>query len=56
MKNKVFEVVRLLDGNLATILEVDSNSYKVEIVDKKGKTKEITKVKDEDIKEVIVSK
>lgn len=56
MKEKIFNVVRLLNGDLATILEVNKNSYKVEIVDEKGKSKGFKTIKEEDIKEVIVSK
>lgn len=56
MKRKVFDVVKLVDENMATILEVELNTYKVEIVDKKGKTKEIKEIKEEDIKDVIIAK
>ena len=38
MKLKVFEVVELLDGNKATILENNRNIYKAEIVNKYGES------------------
>lgn len=38
MKLKVFEVVELLDGNKATILENNKNRYKAEIVNKYGES------------------
>ena len=56
MKRKVFEVVKLVDGNMATILEVEQNTYKVEIVCKNGKRKEVTEIKENDIDEVIIAK
>lgn len=45
MKLKVFEVVELLDGNKATILENNKNRYKAEIVNKYGEMSEIMEKK-----------
>lgn len=56
MKRKVFDVIKLVDGNMATILEVDKDTYKAEIVNKRGKSQGIKNIKEEDIKEVIISK
>ena len=56
MKRKVFEVVKLTDGNLATIIGIEKDSYKVEIVNKNGKRKEITEISENDIDKVIISK
>lgn len=39
MKIKIFDVVELNNGNKATIIEINKNRYKVEIVDKHGKSK-----------------
>ena len=56
MKNKIFEVVELYDGNRATILDICQNNYKAEIVNKYGiKIGEKT-ITDKDIKKIIYSK
>ena len=56
MKRKVFEVVKIKSGDMATIIVVDKDSYKVEIVGKNGKIKEITEINENDIDKVIVTK
>lgn len=56
MKRKVFEVVELKSGEMATIIGIDKNNYKVEIVTKNGKRKEITDINEEDIEKVIIAK
>lgn len=56
MKRKVFEVVKLKSGDMATIIGIDKDSYKVEVVNKNGKRKEITEISENDIDEVIISK
>ena len=55
MKRKVFEVVKLKSGDMATIIGIDKDSYK-EIVNKNGKRKDITEISENDIDEVIISK
>lgn len=56
MKRKIFEVVKLKNEDMATILEVDKDSYKVEVVGKDGKIKQITEINEDDIDEVIIAK
>ena len=54
MKLKVFDVVKLKNGNKATIKEVlSSNFYKVEIVDKYGNTIENRNISKKEIKSEI---
>ncbi len=55
MKRKVFEVFKLKNGDMATIIGTDKD-YKVEIVGKNGKRKEITEINENDIDKVIVTK
>lgn len=56
MKRKIFEVVKLTDGKLATIIGINKNTYKVEIVNEKGKRTEIKNINEDDINEIIVAK
>ena len=56
MKRKVFEVIKLKNEDMATIIGIDKDSNKVEIVGKNGKRKEITEISENDIDEVIISK
>lgn len=56
MKRKVFEVVKIKSGDMALIIRIDKISYKVEIVNKNAKRKEMTKINENDIDEVIVIK
>ena len=55
-EKKVFEVIKLKSGDMATIIGIDKDSYKVEIVNKNGKRKDITEISENDIDEVIISK
>ncbi len=56
MKRKLFEVVKLKNDDIATIIEIDKDSYKVEIINKNAKIKQITESIEEDIDEVIIEK
>ena len=56
MKAKLFEVVELNNGNLATILEVNKDLYRAEIIDKKGNSLGIQNISNVDIKEIIYNK
>lgn len=57
MKIKIFDVVKLSNGNKATILEKsDKDIYKAEIVNAEGKTEGITQIRETDITEVVFSK
>lgn len=56
MKRKIFDVVKLITGNMATILQIDGNSYKVEVVDKDGKIQGIEIIEEDEIQETIISK
>ncbi len=56
MKIKIFDVVELNSGNKATIIEINKNGYKAEIVDNNGKSKGILQIEEKDIKKVIFSK
>lgn len=56
MQRKIFEVVKLVDGSLATIIGINEESYKVEVVDKSGKRKQITEINENDIQDVIIKK
>ena len=56
MKRKVFDVVKLVDGNMATILEVYKDTYKIEKVNNKGESQGIIEISENDIDEIIISK
>lgn len=57
MKYKVFDVVELLNGNKATILEnSENNRYKVEIVDERGVKLETKEIDETEIKKSIITK
>ena len=56
MKLKRFEVVELLNGNKATILDTNNNQYYAEIVNDKGITIDNRNITEEEIKRVLVSK
>ncbi len=56
MKYKVFDVVELNNNNLATILDKENNTYKVEEIDNNGKMQKITKITDDDIRKLRFSK
>ena len=53
MKIKVFDVVELNNGNKATILSIDEDVYKAEVVTSDGKSKGISNLEEKDIKEII---
>lgn len=56
MKLKRFEVVELVNGNKATILDINNNQYYAEVVNDKGITIDNRNITDEEIKRVLVSK
>ena len=56
MKLKRFEVVELVNGNKATILDTNNNQYYAEIVNDKGITLDNRNITEEEIKRVLVSK
>ncbi len=56
MKFKIFDVVEVNNGNKATILSVDNEQYKVEIVTNDGKSKGIVDLEEKDIKKLIFKK
>ena len=56
MKLKRFEVVELLNGNKATILDTNNNQYYAEIVNDKGITIDDRAITEDEIKKVLVYK
>ena len=56
MKLKRFEVVELVNGNKATILDINNNQYYAEVVNDKGITIDNRNITEEEIKRVLVSK
>lgn len=56
MKAKLFEVVRLESGNLATILEVNKDLYKAEVIDENGKSLGVKDITNSEIKEILYYK
>lgn len=56
MKLKRFEVVELVNGNKATILDTNNNEYYAEVVNDKGITIDNRNITEEEIKRVLVSK
>lgn len=56
MKLKRFEVVELLNGNKATILDTNNNQYYAEIVNNKGITIDNRTITEDEIKKVLVYK
>ena len=56
MKLKRFEVVELLYGNKATILDTNNNQYYAEIVNDKGITIDNRAITEDEIKKVLVYK
>lgn len=56
MKLKRFEVVELVNGNKATILDNKNNEYLAEIVDGNGKTIENRNITENEIKKVLIYK
>lgn len=55
-KLKVFDVVKLNDGNNATILDNQNYIYKAEIVNLKGESQGIKDITDNDINKILISK
>lgn len=56
MKLKKFEVVELVNGNKATILDINNNQYYVEIVNDNGITIDNRAITEDEIKKVLVYK
>lgn len=56
MKYKQFEVVKLKNKYYATILGIEDNKYKSEVVDEKGNRIEIKMITDDEIESVLVKK
>jgi len=56
MKVKLFEVVSLNNGNLATIIGINKDTYKAELIDEKGKSLGIKEITNSEIKEIIYNK
>lgn len=56
MRIKKFDVVELKNNNKATILEIKSNEYLVEIIDNKGKTLENRNITQDEIKQIIYTR
>ena len=56
MKLKRLEVVELVNGNKATILDTNNNQYYAEIVNDKGITIDNRNITEEEIKRVLVSR
>lgn len=56
MKLKRFEVVELVNGNKATILDTNNNQYYAEVVNDKGITIDNRNITEEEIKRVVFSK
>ena len=56
MKLKKFEVVELVNGNKATILETNNNQYYAEIVNDNGITIDNRAITEDVIKKVLVYK
>lgn len=56
MKLKRFEVVELLNGNKATILDTNNNQYYAEIVNDNGITIDNRAITEDEIKKVLVYK
>lgn len=53
---KVFDVVELNSGDKATIIAINNNEYKADIVDEYGKRKDVRYVKRDEIKNIILRK
>lgn len=56
MKLKIFDVVELQNGNKATILDNNNNTYKAEIVDSEGINKGVENITEINIRKIIISK
>lgn len=57
MGYKVFDVVELMNGDKATILDdKEKNKYKAEIVDANGISKGVYKIEETEIKKAVIIK
>ena len=56
MKLKKFEVVELVNGNKATILDTNNNQYYAEIINDNGITIDNRAITEDEIKKVLVYK
>lgn len=56
MKYNQFDVIELNNGDKATIIAINDNLYKVDIVDENGARKEVKNVKQDEIKRLIFKK
>ena len=56
IKCNLFDVVELNNEDKATILSIEQNTYRVEIVDENGKTKDLKEIQKNDVKKVIFPK
>lgn len=57
MSYKVFDVVELMNGDKATILDDKvKNKYKAEIVDEKGTSKGVHEIEETEIKKSVIIK
>ena len=53
---KVFDVVELNNGDFATILSINKETYTADIVDKYGNSKGVIEITQKEIKNIIISK
>lgn len=56
MKFNQFDVVELKNKDMATILGINGNKYKVEIINNKGTRKEFAEIREYDISSIIYKK
>ena len=49
----IFDVVELKNNKKATIIAINKNQYKAEVLDSKGKRLGVKEIKDEDIAKII---
>ena len=56
MNFKVFDVIELQNGEKATIIEINKNTYKVQITDENGKVISIKAITENEINKVIYTK
>lgn len=54
-KLKVLEVVKLNNGNNATILDSEAYTYKAEVTNLKGESQGIQHIRENDMKEILIS-
>lgn len=56
MKLKVFDVVKLNDGNNATIIKTNKNTYKASITDLNGVSQGDREITDKDVYKILFSR